>query len=213
MKIIDLSLTYNQDISGYSDEQATTKTKDGWNAKWLRIYSHSGTHMDAPFHFEASDETIDQMPVDRFVGRAWVVDCGAVQAQELLTVAHLGTVAEKFKRGESLLLKTGWSHHYQNRELYRNGLPRVSEALARWCGEKGVNMLAVEPPSVADVNNLPEVTLIHEILLSHGVIIVEGICNLDALTSPQVTLCALPLKIKNGDGAPARVVAIEASWT
>ena len=70
-------------------------------------------------------------------------------------------------------------------------------------------MLGVEPPSVADVNNLEEVTRIHRILLEGGVVIVEGLANLSALTKPKVTLIALPLKIAAGDGAPARAVAIE----
>jgi kynurenine formamidase len=69
-------------------------------------------------------------------------------------------------------------------------------------------MIGVEPPSVADVNNLTEVTTIHEILLK-GVVIIEGLSNLEKLQSNCVELIALPLKIKNGDGSPARVIAIE----
>jgi arylformamidase len=70
-------------------------------------------------------------------------------------------------------------------------------------------MLAVEPPSVADVNNLAEVTLIHKILLGGNIIIVEGICNTEDITKEIVQLIALPLKILKGDGAPARVIAIQ----
>jgi len=208
MKVIDLTLTYNDDIRGFSMEQAMTKSENGWNAKWLKIYSHAGTHMDAPFHFEVSDETIDKMHPSRFISKAWVIDCGAVKPSQLLTIEHLGEASDKFKKGESLILKTGWSEQLLE-EAYKNELPRISKELAKWCGEKGVNMLAVEPPSVADVNDLEEVTYIHELLLSQDVIIVEGLCNLDQLTEEKVTLIALPLKIKDGDGAPARVIAIE----
>ena len=70
-------------------------------------------------------------------------------------------------------------------------------------------MLGVEPPSVADVNNLDEITRIHSILLGAGIIIIEGLTNLEALSSEKVELIALPLKIGDGDGAPARVVAVE----
>jgi kynurenine formamidase len=75
--------------------------------------------------------------------------------------------------------------------------------------EKGINMLAVEPPSVADVMDMEEVTKIHEILLGGDIIIVEGLTNLEALSREKVKIVALPLKIKDGDGAPARVIAIE----
>ena len=80
--------------------------------------------------------------------------------------------------------------------------------MALWCLDNEVKMLGVEPPSVADVNNLKEVTEIHQILLK-GVIIIEGLTNLESLQSNCVELIALPLKIENGDGSPARVIAIE----
>ena len=211
MKVIDLTLTFDDNIRGFSMKQATTKSENGWNAKWLNIYSHAGTHMDAPFHFEVSAETIDVMHPSRFITNAWVVDCGAVQPSQQLTVADLGEAFAKFQKGESLILKTGWSKRLHE-GVYRDGLPRISEELAKWCGENEVNILAVEPPSVADVNNLEEVTHIHELLLNQNVIIVEGLCNLDQLTQEKVTLIALPLKIKKGDGAPARVIAIEGKW-
>jgi kynurenine formamidase len=67
----------------------------------------------------------------------------------------------------------------------------------------------VEPPSVADVHNLKEVTDIHRLLLGADIIIVEGLTNLEAIQTDCVWLMALPLKIGRGDGAPARVVAFE----
>jgi len=85
----------------------------------------------------------------------------------------------------------------------------VSEKLARWCVENKVRLLGVESPSVADVNNLAEVTLIHKILLGGGVVIVEGLTGLDGLTQEKVFFAALPLKIEAGDGSPCRAFAIE----
>ena len=70
-------------------------------------------------------------------------------------------------------------------------------------------MLGVEPPSVADVNHIEELTTVHKILFKGGVIVIEGLTNLQLLTKPKVTLIALPLKIADGDGAPVRAVAIE----
>ena len=64
-------------------------------------------------------------------------------------------------------------------------------------------------PSIADVMDMEEVTKTHEILLGGDIIIVEGITNLDSVSKEKVKLIALPLKIKGGDGAPARVIAME----
>jgi kynurenine formamidase len=70
-------------------------------------------------------------------------------------------------------------------------------------------MLGVEPPSVADVNNIEELAEVHRIGFEGGVLVVEGLANLTLLSKPGVTFIALPLKIAGGDGAPARAVAIE----
>lgn len=207
-KIIDLTLPIEAGVKGVAIDQAKTLEKDGWNATTLHLYSHSGTHMDAPVHFEVNDQTIDQLPVDRFVSEAWVVNLTAIKPKESITVAHLGAIAEKVEQGQSLLLHTGWSKKLGTDE-YRNALPRISPELAHWLGEKKVNILGVEPPSVADVNVIEEVTEVHTILMKNDIIIVEGLTNLDALSQPKVTLVALPLKVKNGDGAPARIIAIE----
>ena len=126
----------------------------------------------------------------------------------MIFVADLGEIAQKFKEGDSLLLRTDWSKRLGT-EGYHNDLPRISAELANWCVEKIVQILVVEPPSVADVNNLPEVTEIHHILLRGGILIVEGLINLDVIEKQYVELIALPLKIKKGDGAPCRVIAIE----
>ena len=72
-----------------------------------------------------------------------------------------------------------------------------------------MNILGVEAPSVADVNDIEEVTRIHKILLGGGVTIVEGLTNLDSLTQERALFVALPLKVEACDGAPVRAIAIE----
>lgn len=207
-KIIDLTLSINENVSGVKVESARTLTKDGWNASWLHLYSHSGTHIDAPMHFEVNQQTIDEVPLDRFISQAWVVDLTFIEPKEELFVKHVEEALLGFQSGESILLHTGWSKKLGTDE-YRDALPRISKELALWMGEKGVNILGVEPPSVADVNNLKEVTEIHNILMQNDIIIAEGLTNLAALTRSKVTLIALPLKVEKGDGAPARIIALE----
>lgn len=206
--MIDLSLPYQEGIAGYDYSIARRVEKDGWNARYLQLYSHAGTHMDAPLHFGLTSGTIDDFLPNQLLGAAWVVEIPIHQSQQLITVADLGTIPEKFKAGDSLLLRTGWSQYVQQIK-YRDELPRISEELALWCVEHQVKMLGVEPPSVADVNNLEEVTNIHLILLKGQVIIIEGLTHLDQIQREKVLLIALPLKIKGGDGAPARVIALE----
>ncbi len=206
--VIDLTLSYTKETKGFSKEDSKTIANDGWNASTLTFYSHCGTHMDAPLHFNVSDQTIDKIPISNFVGKAWVVDVRNKAPKSLIYVSDIAMdIQDKFSQDDSLIIWTNWSQ-YANTPKYRNELPRISEELAHWCVEKGVKMLGVEPPSVADVNNIEEVTKIHQILLKRTVII-EGLTNIEQLKSNCVELIALPLKIKGGDGAPARVIAIE----
>lgn len=208
-KVHDLTHTFSEQIAGFSTTPARVIAENGWNATWLKIYSHAGTHMDAPFHFEVSDQTIDQFQPKEVMGKAWVVEIKISKGQQLLEISDLGEVIGKFQVGDSLLLHTNWSQKIEDATTYKNQLPRISKELATWCVENQVKMLGVEPPSVADVNNLPEVTEIHEILLGGKVIIIEGLKNLNQIKSETVFLIALPIKYKNGDGAPARVIALE----
>ena len=207
-KPVDLTLPLRKGMRGFDSEIANTVVENGWNASTLHIYSHTGTHMDAPLHFEASDRTIDQYPVSRFIGKAWVVTIKVDQASQLHTVEDLGEVASTFQAGDSLIIKTNWSQ-FENEDKYREQLPRVGLDLAEWCVENQVNMLAVEPPSVADVNNMKELTEVHKVLLGGNVIIIEGLTNLDQIKGQTTILMALPLKVLGGDGAPARVVAFD----
>ncbi|MEM6883842.1 MAG: cyclase family protein [Verrucomicrobiota bacterium] len=208
MSLIDLTLTLKPGMRGVDWEPARTVQQDGWNARTLHLYSHCGTHMDAPLHFECGEnETIDQTPLSRCLTTAQVVRMTEVKPKELLTLEHLGSVVESFSAGHSLLLQTGWSAYVEDDTRYRLELPRISEELAAWCVDAGVAVLGVEPPSVADVSDLAEVTRIHEILLGGGVTIVEGLINLEALPDATFLFGAFPLKIDGGDGSPCRAWA------
>lgn len=206
--IHDLTHTLDDNIAGFAQEPARTIEKDGWNAKTLTIYSHAGTHMDAPLHFGVSDHTIDQFAPSDLMGTAWIVDVIIDSNKQLITLDDIISQLSDFNSGDSLIIRTLWSHNL-DQPNFKSDLPRISEDLAKWCVLKKVKLLGVEPQSVADVENLEEVTQIHKILLKGNVIIIEGLKNLDLIKSKTVFLIALPLKIKDGDGAPARVIAFE----
>jgi kynurenine formamidase len=208
MDWIDLSQTISNTMPGVKIRQVKKLEEDGWNASNLDIYTHAGTHMDAPVHFGMPGPTIDQIPLDNLMGFARILDLTGISPGAEITLADLGNLQTTLNERDSLIIKTGWSKFsLSDPGKYRDQLPRIGEKLAYWLGEKKIKILAVEPPSVANVNDLPEVTLIHQILFSAQIIIVEGICNLDELKGDEVELMVLPIKILEGDGAPARVMA------
>lgn len=202
-------MTLREPMRGFSMSVAKTLQSDGWNASTLEIYSHAGTHMDAPIHFEPGEQTIDAIPAERLVCMCHVVRIEACTPRMLITPEHLGSIAKTVQPGEGMIFHTGWSKYADDPSIYRDQLPRISEDLARWLAAKKVNIVGVEPPSVADVNNLEELQSVHRILMEGNVLILEGLCNLEQVQNILVQLVALPLKIGGGDGAPVRAIVIE----
>jgi arylformamidase len=208
-KITDLTLPFKEGMKGYSRNISKTLNKDGWNASILHLYSHAGTHMDAPFHFGLSDVTIDDMLLTDFIAESIVVKIAKVQPGMLLSTTHVKHIPQPTLQGKGVLFHTGWSRYSNDIDIYRNKLPRISEELAIYLVNAGVKLIGVEPPSVADVNNKEELTAIHTILLKNNITIVEGLTNLEKITREWFTFIALPLKIENGDGCPVRALALE----
>jgi len=206
-RIIDLTLTLEPAMRGVELHQAKTLEVEGWNAKRLELYSHCGTHIDAPRHFLSTGSTIDAMDLAACIGPARVVDLTPIEPHQLITVEHLGTAAGAIGKGDRLLLRTDWHKRHGTPE-YRDALPRIHVDFARWLVDRGVVLLGVEPPSVAKISDRDELTSVHRALLSGGVVIVEGLAHLDQIQAETVELTVLPLKVLDGDGAPARAVAV-----
>jgi arylformamidase len=175
---------------------------DACNVSELRLGSHTGTHVDAPYHFVDTGMKVDELPLEALLGAAWVLDCGDrsnVDVDDLQGQVPAGTLR--------LLLKTRNSQlwHSGRREFAADFAALTLEA-ARWIAQQegicllGVDYLSVERPGSKD-------HALHHALLEAGVIIVEGL-DLSALQTGWYNLFCLPLKVVGGDGAPARAVAI-----
>ena len=140
-----------------------------------------------------------------------MIDVGALKPRELITVDHLGDFAERIEPGDRVLLRSGWSTRVDS-PAYRDELPRISlQALAQFFAERLIALVGVEPPSVAAVDDMEEITAVHQTLLQAGIVIVEGLTNLESLREERVFFTALPLKVEGGDGTPVRAIAIEGS--
>ncbi|MEM0925792.1 MAG: cyclase family protein, partial [Planctomycetota bacterium] len=149
------------------------------------------------------------IPLQDCIGRAWLIPLDDLPPRTPIRVSHLEQYVDAICPGDAVILRTLWSRHVDHPDHYRDQFPPISAELARWLVGREVRLIGVEPPSVADVNDLPAVTEIHEILLSAGIIIVEGLCGLEQLTPGPFVFGAMPLKIAGGDGAPCRAFAIE----
>ena len=208
-KIHDLTLTAYHGMRGVEIYTNTTFNKDGFNTTNLHLYSHSGTHMDAPLHFLNGARTIDHLNLNKCVGPALVVDLSFKAPNSLITVADLGEYAQQIGAGSRVLMRTDWDDHAELPD-YRTSFPRISRELATWLVDRGVWMVGVQTPSVASLQDRQELTDVHQTLLRAEIVIVESLANLRDLPE-AVTFVALPLKIDGGDGSPVRAIAIEAA--
>ncbi len=207
-RVIDLSLPVSNAMRGVAISECKTIEVDGWNARTLSLYSHCGTHMDAPKHFLPGAASLDKQDLSVCCGRARIVNLAPAAPRQLHTVEDVVRAIGEVYPEDRLLFRTDWSKRFGSIE-YRDELPRISIKLAHWLVEHQVALIGVEPPSVADVNNIRELTDVHHILFRGGVVIVEGLTNLDQIEQPEVEFIALPLNIVDGDGCPVRAIAIE----
>ncbi len=205
-RIIDLTLPVDSNVRGVEVELTKTIETHGWNARTLTLYSHSGTHMDAPCHFLPDGASLDSVPLEACVGPARILDLTPVEPRELITVERLAPWHDEIGKGDRVLLRTDWYKRHGT-PAYRDELPRISADLARWLADRGVSLIGVESPSVAEISNRDALKEVHHALLNAGMVIVEGLANMDAIPTDIVELIVLPLRIAGGDGSPVRAIA------
>lgn len=177
------------------------------NISELKIATHAGTHVDAPWHFVPNGRTIEQIPLDDLCGTAVVVAVRRAGG-EAIPAADLEGSPEPIRPGDVVLLATGWGAKFGTLEYDLH--PYISEEAAHWLVRRkvkllGVDMITVDLPT--SMRPTPFGYPAHHILLENGVLIIENLTNLEALAGRRVTVYAFPLGIRGSDAGQARVVA------
>lgn len=183
---------------------------EGRESRKLVLGTHTGTHVDAPRHFVAGAATIDQLPLDLFVGPATVIDFSWAKPLQEMQISDLEPLLGD-AQVERLLIRYDWSDQWDTTRYYTEHA-YLSEEAASWLVSRGVRLLGMDTPQADSPKNgrgTPKDSPVHKILLGAGVIKLEYLTNLRALKSREVELIALPLNIRDGDGSPVRCIAIE----
>ncbi len=114
MKVIDLTHTIKEDMPVYPGTDtpkfipANSYEKDGFKETLLQMYTHTGTHMDPPAHLFAGRTTLDQFPVEQFIGKALVIDCRDLKEGQSISIEHICKNREKVDKANFLLFNLGW---------------------------------------------------------------------------------------------------------
>ncbi|MFZ0829911.1 MAG: cyclase family protein [Thermoplasmata archaeon] len=182
--------------------------RDGYAIERLTALTHSGTHLDAPYHFLESGKTVDQIAPEDLVGVGAVLDLRKEIQGNLMPQAALEKHWPKSFAPEIVLLETGWSHARASTKKYLYDFPGIEPATAEWLVKKkvkgvGTDALGIDPYANAKFEA-------HKVLLGRSIWILEALDHLDTLREgTPYTIVAGPLKLEGASGAMSRVFALE----
>lgn len=180
-----------------------TMEEHGFLERKIMMYSHTGTHIDAPAHLLPGGRTLDQFPVESFMGRACVYHHRSLA--ENITIRHLTQLTEQLHASDFLLIATGWDRHWGEHE-YFGAFPVLEADAAVWLTQfrlKGIGLDVISADAI-DSQDFP----VHHIVLGKNMVIVENLKNLTAITGNSCFFSCLPLNLPEADGSPVRAVAI-----
>ena len=219
-ELIDLTLTLGSDrvvpvpgLIGVCTEPLHTHESHARSNTKLTLATHIGTHVDAPYHFHADGTTVENMPLNRYMGPALLLDLR--ETARGLTPLYVADIQQaggtpEAVRDKIVVLFTGWAAAESGGIRFYSQGPYLSNEGAAYLSDNGVNAVSVDfpidkhPPSPqSTIDDFP----VHRLLLGQGIPLIENLINLDQLVGREFELWALPIKLKDGDGAAARAVA------
>ncbi|KZT22526.1 putative cyclase [Neolentinus lepideus HHB14362 ss-1] len=186
---------------------ALTLEKDGINVSTLTLGSHTGTHIDAPYHFLPDGLRVDQVDLSLLVGPAVLVDVLGKQPRSKITWDDLKPYVTRFEKGVVVILHTGWSK-YWGQPQYRHH-PSLDRDAARKIMATGVRVIGVDALSPDEMPFPGEADCfdVHRVILGSGGVIAENLNNLERINFDDPIVSLLPLRLTDCDGSPIRAVA------
>jgi len=231
-RIIDLTYSFNEQTIYWPTAKSFEHEKVAWGKTETGYFyssanycasEHGGTHLDAPIHFAEKGWTSDQIPIERFVGPAFVIDISeqcSKNADYTLTVEDIRNWEKKngkIPANSIVLLRTGWGKFWPDKKKYLGDdkpgetsnlhFPSFSKASAEFLVNEikvkavGIDTASIDPGTSKDF-------IAHQIFTGANVYGLENVAHLDQVPVKGATLIALPMKIENGTGGPVRIIAV-----
>jgi kynurenine formamidase len=212
MKIIDLTLTVSDEIPTFPGSPQPSfipwenVKEDGYNLELLFLSTHTGTHMDAPYHFLEKGAKIHEISLKKLVSEAILIK-SKKKSGESITKTDIQKFEKKHGKiasFSSVIFYTGWQRNLQKKYYFTKN-PGLSVSAAKYLASKKINLVGVDSPSI-DLGKDSKFS-VHQIFAKKGILIVENLANLEKIKSPKFHLVVLPLKLKNATGSPVRAIA------
>jgi kynurenine formamidase len=212
--LVDLSHAYDAKAAGYY-----------YAANDFATSEHGGTHIDSPIHFAQGRQTVDQIPLERLIGAAVIIDVTDAAAKD----ADYQVTSADIERAEArdgripdraiLLIRTGFSKRWPDAAAYLGTAERGVAAVAKlrfpglhptaaaWLiANRSIAAIGIDTASI----DYGRSTLFesHRALFAKDIPAFENLTNLDRLPARGAHVVALPMKIAGGSGAPLRAIAV-----
>ncbi|MCA1011003.1 arylformamidase [Halobacillus halophilus] len=202
MKLIDITMTLNNETPAWPGDEhfhyertMTMEQTGSVNIGQFKASNHTGTHLDAPFHYDDNGLKIADLPPERFIGDALVVNMEGktiIQAEDLRAFEYSGVTKLLFRT-------TSWNDRNEFPEHYTV----ISSDAAEFLHSQGIDLIGIDTPSVDPVESKDLAA--HHSLYKHDILILEGL-ELDHAAPGVYELMAFPLKMGEADGSPVRAI-------
>lgn len=203
-KIIDVTVPLSAALPTYPGDprfqlEFTDRIADGaaFNVSRISLGSHSGTHVDAPYHFLADGVSVDQLPLEILIGK-----CRVVEVSDRERVERAALEACDLRDDLRLLIKTRMSGQLRQPE-FQDDYVHLTPDAATYLVQAGIKLVGVDYLSVEKYGSKDFAA--HHTLLAAGIVIIEGL-DLSLVDPGDYELTCLPLLVAGADGAPARVL-------
>jgi len=213
LKFIDLTLPISEKIPTFPGSpqpifiQWENIKDDGYNLELLFLSSHTGTHLDAPYHFIEKGKKIHEISLKRLIINAILVKIRK-RGDQPITKTDIQKFEKKHGKipnESTVIFWTGWQKMIKN-DSYFVSNPGLSVTAAKYLISKKTNLVGIDSPSI-DLGKEKRFS-VHHLFAKNDVLIVENLANLDKIKSWKFQLAVLPMKLKNATGAPVRAVGI-----
>lgn len=232
--LVDLTHTFSKETVYWVtakefklDTVAYGETENGYfyAANNFETAEHGGTHIDAPIHFAANTQSVDEIPLEKLMGSAIKINVSAKAKNNpdyLITVEDFTNWEKEhgqIPQGTIILLETGYAAYYPDKEKYlgtdergpeavaKLHFPGLSPEAAKWLvANRDIKSIGLDTASIDYGQSIDFRT--HVILLSENIPVFENVANLDQLPAKGFQVIAMPMKIKGGSGGPLRIVAL-----
>ena len=217
-EIVDLSVVVNANTQVYPGDPVprfdphSTVERDGFNLLSVSMGSQTGTHVDAPYHFDDAAPKLDELPLERFVGTGVVVDARAAGARGRIGWQYFRGFETDLVPGTIVLLHTGWSVHFGSARYFDN--PFLDADACAHLIELGIRTVGIDALNIdetPDDEHPGDGFPVHHLLADVAGVISENLTNLHSIDFAEPLISLLPLAFEAADGAPVRAVALNLS--